>query len=227
MTSTPFRSAHNRQLALWVLRAFSPGLARCQFFCHLKYADKDLARFLGLPPEINEDTLTATCQQLDTLLAMLEGIRNVRRRGCTFRNPEWPKSGYQAGLAHAARCLDAAQAEWLAGLPYSMRIPGAVVAHACLDEPEAFNSIHDAKSAQPTLAVLRKGNRNVGFFGHTHVTGIFAEDGDALDWLDKTRVRIPSGLACAVTVGAVGQHARATVVLALAGALPVGRSACR
>ena len=76
MTSTPFRSAHNRQLALWVLRAFSPDLARCQFFCHLNYADKDLARFLGLPLEINEDTLSATCQQLDTLLAMLEGTRS-------------------------------------------------------------------------------------------------------------------------------------------------------
>ena len=39
MTSTPFRSAYNRQLALWALRAFSPGLARYQFFCHLKNAD--------------------------------------------------------------------------------------------------------------------------------------------------------------------------------------------
>jgi len=132
-------------------------------------------------------------------------IHNVRRRGCTFRNPEWPNSGYQAGLAHAARCLDAAQAEWLAGLPFTRKIPGAVVAHACLDEPEAFNYIQDANSAQPTMKILRKGKRNVGFFGHTHVTGIFADDADSLVWLAETRVRIPSGLACAVTVGAVGQ----------------------
>ncbi len=132
-------------------------------------------------------------------------IGNVRRRGCSFHNHDWRNSGYQAGLAHAAKCLDADQAAWLAGLPYSMKIPGAVVAHASLEEPEAFSHIHDAKSARPTLAILRKEKIKVGFFGHTHVSGIFADDAASLEWLDEARVKIPIGLACAVTVGAVGQ----------------------
>ena len=132
-------------------------------------------------------------------------IRNVRRRGYSFRDPAWKNCGYQAGLAHSAKCLDAAQAEWLAALPFSMKIPAAVVAHASLNEPEAFYYIENAESAEPTLAILREEKIKVGFFGHTHVADIFAEDGEALEWLDGTRMHIPSGLACAVTVGAVGQ----------------------
>ena len=43
------------------------------------------------------------------------------------------------------------QGAWLASLPYSIKIPGAVVAHGSLDEPEAFNYIQDSQSAGPTL----------------------------------------------------------------------------
>jgi predicted phosphodiesterase len=132
-------------------------------------------------------------------------IRQVRRRGFSFRDPDWKSCGYQAGLAHAGKCLDAAQAEWLAALPYRLRIPGAVVAHASLHEPEAFDYIRDAETAAPTLAILRKEQCKVGFFGHTHETGIFAVDPGKLEWLDAAQVRIPPGMACAVTVGAVGQ----------------------
>lgn len=132
-------------------------------------------------------------------------IKRVRQRGCTFASPGWKCCEYQAGLAHSARCLNADQAKWLAALPYRMKLPGAIAAHGSLDEPEAFNYISDSESAAPTLAILRKMAFKVGFFGHTHVQGIFAEEPDALEWLDETRVKIPPGLACAVTVGAVGR----------------------
>lgn len=132
-------------------------------------------------------------------------IRAVRKRGCAFRDPEWRASDYLAGLAHAARSLDADQAEWLARRPHVMKIPGAVVAHATLKEPEAFDYITDDGTAEPTLALLRAGKNKVGFFGHTHVAGVFSGGHQALEWLDETRVRIPPGVACAVTVGAVGQ----------------------
>ncbi len=45
----------------------------------------------------------------------------------------------------------------------------------------------------------------VGFFGHTHETGIFSDRDALLEWRDDSRVQIPACLACAVTVGAVGQ----------------------
>jgi len=132
-------------------------------------------------------------------------IQKVRKRGCTFPYPDWKWLEYEAGLAHSARCLGADQAQWLAGLPYRMKLPGAIAAHASLDEPEAFKYISDSESAGPTLEILRKEKSKVGFFGHTHVQGIFAENSDALEWLDETRVKIPAGMACAVTVGAVGR----------------------
>ncbi|WP_193211156.1 metallophosphoesterase family protein [Luteolibacter marinus] len=134
-----------------------------------------------------------------------EEIRAVRRRGCTFRDPDWRANGYLAGLAQAARALDAVQAEWLAERPYVMKIPDAVVAHAILKDPEGFEYIEDDETAVPTLALLRKEKNQVGFFGHTHVADLFPGDHQALEWLAETPVRIPPGVACAVTVGAVGQ----------------------
>lgn len=132
-------------------------------------------------------------------------IRNVRKRGGTFRAPDWKKCGYLAGLAHAAKCLDAGQAEWLARLPYRKQIDAAWIAHGSLKEPEAFDYIRDAEEAKPTLAILRKEKIKIGFFGHTHLADIFTDDHESLEWLNETRVKIPPGIPCAVTVGAVGQ----------------------
>lgn len=134
-------------------------------------------------------------------------IRNIRKRGCNSLGAGWQHCGYEAGLAHSAKSLDAGQADWLADLPYGMKIPGAFVTHGSLNKPEAFNYIQTARDASPTLEILRKEKIKIGFFGHTHVPDIFSDDDDALEWLDetRTRVRIPSGLACAITVGAVGQ----------------------
>jgi len=75
-----------------------------------------------------------------------------------------------------------------------------------LDDPPAWNYISDAKSAEPTLKILRQERHSrVGFFGHTHQQGIFPDAPDALEWLDATRVKIPDASACAVMVGSVGQ----------------------
>ena len=96
-------------------------------------------------------------------------IKKVRQRGCTFSQPGWKQNCYQAGLALAARSLDADQAKWLASLPYRMKLPGAIAAHGSLNEPEAFNYIQDQESAGPTLEILRQATFKVGFFGHNHM----------------------------------------------------------
>jgi hypothetical protein len=47
MATQTFKSAYSRQIALWVLRAFSPGLPRARFITfHHDYADDDIANFL-------------------------------------------------------------------------------------------------------------------------------------------------------------------------------------
>ena len=135
-----------------------------------------------------------------------EAMGQLLRRGRINLGSERPQDDYRAGLVHSAKCIDDEQAQWLAGLPYELSIPGARVAHASLDEPPAWNYISDAKSAEPTLQILRQDRHSrVGFFGHTHEQGLFADAPDALEWLDETRVKIPDGMACAVTVGSVGQ----------------------
>ena len=141
-----------------------------------------------------------------------EAIETVRQPGFQFRDPDWRKCRYLAPLAHAAKELDDDQAAWLAALPYTTVLPGAVAAHGSLDRPMAFNYIQDAGSALPTLELLRERDTEgmVGFFGHTHETGIFSDRDELLDWRDDSRVQIPACLACAVTVGAVGQSRHPT-----------------
>jgi len=131
----------------------------------------------------------------------------VRIRGNTCLQPGWQQDGYQAGLAHSAKCLDAGQAQWLAQLPFTLKIPGAVVAHANLHAPQGFGYIHDAASAAPTLEILRNEINKVGFFGHTHIPEVFTDplQQAAVEWVDGSRFRVPAGVACVVMVGSVGQ----------------------
>jgi predicted phosphodiesterase len=132
-------------------------------------------------------------------------IRGLRANGSYDLGRNWQKDGYAAGLVHSAQSLNDEQATWLSRLPFTMTIPGAMVAHGSWDDPQDFNYIEDADSSAPTLAALRHEEFQIGFFGHTHIPAIFAEDATRLEWLDKSRVRVPAGVACAVTVGAVGQ----------------------
>lgn len=134
-----------------------------------------------------------------------EEIRNLRKRYGIFHERDWKKSGYLAGLAHAEKCLNAGQAEWLANLPYLRKIDAAWIAHGSFDEPEAFNYVEDLESAAPTLEALQKEEIKTAFFGHTHMPGVFVEHEGILEWLDVDRVRIPSTHACIITVGTVGR----------------------
>ena len=121
--------------------------------------------------------------------------------GDSVRNED----GYIAGLILAARTLPEQDADWLAKLPYTDTIKEAHVAHGSLDDPEAFDYILGVKSAKNTLAILAKKKHKIGFFGHTHRPGVFSEDDVQLEWINETTVRIPEGLACAVTVGSCGK----------------------
>ncbi len=132
-------------------------------------------------------------------------IKRVRMRGRQGMSPGWEQSGYFAGLVHAAESLNGEQAAWLEGLPFTMRIPGAIAAHANLHEPEGFESITDAASAAPTLRKLMSGSSKTGFFGHTHVQQVIPDSCGEIEWLDSTRFHIPEEVPCAVMVGSVGQ----------------------
>jgi hypothetical protein len=69
-----------------------------------------------------------------------------------------------------------------------------------------LGDIVGAKSAKNTLALLAGKKHKTGFFGHTHQPRVFSENDTKLDWINETTVRIPEGLACAVTVGSCGRR---------------------
>lgn len=134
-----------------------------------------------------------------------EEVKVCRKPGFQFDDPNWRENEVEAGLVHSAHELDPDQAEWIARLPYWLQIKGGVVAHASLDDPSVFNYIEDDESAAPTLALLKECPEPVGFFGHTHIQRVFTEPGQSVQWLEPGRFTIPQGVACAVTVGSVGQ----------------------
>lgn len=134
-----------------------------------------------------------------------EEIKVCRKPGFQFADPDWRENDYAAGLVHSSQHLNEGQAAWIAGLPYWLQIPGGVVAHASLDHPTVFNYIEDEESAAPTLALLKRCPQPVGFFGHTHIQRVFTEPGQSVEWHESGRFTIPQGVACAVTVGSVGQ----------------------
>jgi predicted phosphodiesterase len=132
-------------------------------------------------------------------------IKRIRLRGRQGMVGGWDQSGYYAGLLHSAEKMDEAQASWLEGLPFTLIIPGAIVAHANLHDPQGFDYISSRASASATLKKLATESHKIGFFGHTHVQELFCDPNAKLDQLDETRFHIPAEAPCVVMVGSVGQ----------------------
>jgi predicted phosphodiesterase len=117
----------------------------------------------------------------------------------------WRRNDYACGLMHAVKTLSQEDTDWLLAQPYWFGIPGAIVAHASLDDPNLFNYIEDQETANPSLELLAQFPHPVGFFGHTHIQRVFSRNPDAVEWLGKDKFYIDADEPCAVTVGSVGQ----------------------
>lgn len=74
MSIARFKTAYSRQLALWVLRAFSPSLGRRFFLDRSGYADSDIASWLGLPDD--PEGARTVFADLGRLLGALESTRH-------------------------------------------------------------------------------------------------------------------------------------------------------
>ncbi|MGJ8641806.1 MAG: AAA family ATPase [Luteolibacter sp.] len=72
MAIQQLRSSFDRLIALWVLRAFSRNLGRSCFISGSDYSDHDIAEFLGLPTELDQEILKKMPRLLDVLQASLE-----------------------------------------------------------------------------------------------------------------------------------------------------------
>lgn len=76
ITTRPLRSQTQRLIALWILRVFSPGFARNHFISRSSYCDRDIAEYLGLPPEFDDESSGKILRMLDKLHASLEKTKN-------------------------------------------------------------------------------------------------------------------------------------------------------
>jgi len=128
----------------------------------------------------------------------------IRKAGNKALPPGWEKSGYFTGIVRAVETLSQGDASWIASLPFTLKIPGAIIAHANLHEPEGFAAITDLETATPTLAKLDRGLEKVGFFGHTHVQRVFASEPEKFRWLGENSFHFPEKTLCVLMVGSVG-----------------------
>ena len=131
----------------------------------------------------------------------LVGLNDVMMEAEKRENPVW------ASILHAAAQLEDEDFEWLRGLLWMAHLPGAVMAHAALHEPEEWPYLLDWDMAERTLDVMRADGHSLGFFGHTHRQRWFADPRVAVqpEKLGTDRLRVPADACCAVVVGSVGQ----------------------
>lgn len=86
MATHRFRSPYTRLLALWVLRAFAPGLGRSYFIKNTDFADADIAEFLGLSRSLDVEKLKSIFDSLGLLQNSLENSEKVCLSALARRN---------------------------------------------------------------------------------------------------------------------------------------------
>lgn len=100
------------------------------------------------------------------------------------------------------RVLDEGGKSFLEGLPLTYKNSDLTLVHGTLDEPEDFNYMTDAHTAQKTFELLKT---EVCFIGHTHVPGIFRESGNRIEYQEDCNTQIKKGSRYIINVGSVGQ----------------------
>ena len=133
-------------------------------------------------------------------------VLKVKKHGPSHFSEKWETDPVVAGLAHAASSLTLEDFSWLEQLPYAASVDGAVLVHASLDQPAAWNYVDSMAGAENSLAILRGHPRNVAFCGHNHLQRLFLDSGKELvPTADQETFDIPKHVAAVVAVGSVGQ----------------------
>jgi len=134
-------------------------------------------------------------------------VTNLNKVGNSELPDGWEENPVWAGIEIAVRQLSDDQLEWLGKLPWTHHLEGALLAHASLHDVNDWPYLRNGEEAIPTIDILRERLPHLGFFGHTHRLKIFPDLGSDLTvgHIEEDSFHIPEGLACAVTMGSVGQ----------------------
>jgi diadenosine tetraphosphatase ApaH/serine/threonine PP2A family protein phosphatase len=97
--------------------------------------------------------------------------------------------------------LDAADLEWLRGLPLVKKVGDLTLVHATLHSPENFDYLLTAYDAHLSLEVLET---LVCFVGHSHVPVTFAQNG-SVTYSFASEIELAGTHRAIVNAGSVGQ----------------------
>jgi len=106
-------------------------------------------------------------------------------------------------LLWTAGVLDDGAREYLRALPLVEKREFLLV-HGSLSRPEDFEYIVDFQAAQSTFLLMKE--ERVCFVGHTHVAGVFIDDGGGqIEYNPWPEVTLEDGKRYIVNIGSVGQ----------------------
>ncbi len=115
---------------------------------------------------------------------------------------EWFNEWARAGLEWTKRHLAASDAAYLNSLSLTWQDSQVTLAHGSVHEPEKFHYVMNLQEARRSLAVQAT---PVAFIGHTHVPGVFVQEGDRIGFERPQRLTISPLARHLVNVGSVGQ----------------------
>ncbi len=92
--------------------------------------------------------------------------------------------------------------EYLKGLPLVWKNEEVMMAHGSLYEPEEFHYLFDPTEAKASFSLQET---PVAFIGHTHVPGLFVQEGSRVSFLRPVQIQLGPSLKYLVNVGSVGQ----------------------
>jgi diadenosine tetraphosphatase ApaH/serine/threonine PP2A family protein phosphatase len=107
-----------------------------------------------------------------------------------------------AGVLYSRRMLSAEERAFLAALPLRLEVGDCTLVHATLDRPEGWEYIVSPAEAARSLA---RQATPLGFFGHTHIPHLFAEEKGEVREFVYRQVELNPAKRYFINVGSVGQ----------------------
>lgn len=108
----------------------------------------------------------------------------------------------RAAILWTQKVLTGDEIGFLSGLETVYRNEDFILAHGTLFESERFHYMFDKDSARDTFRLM---DRDICFVGHTHVPGMFIENGESLDYAYGKKIKFGKDEKVVVNVGSVGQ----------------------
>ena len=115
---------------------------------------------------------------------------------------EWFNEFARAGVEWTRQQLTDLERDYLKGCSLIWQDSDVTLAHGSLHEPEKFHYVLDTAHAGASLEIQKT---PVAFIGHTHVPGIFIQEGSSVSFLRTPEIRIDRRLKYLINVGSVGQ----------------------